>query len=317
MGSRAGTSLLTAVARGAKSLVDVNIDGCDVSDAAVISLASSLWPHHAEITRLNLSGNKLECKAAVALASARLGREYRDAIGVEELILARNSIAASGAAAISRALCATSTCDPASWSPLSRVVTLSLAHNVSVPESAIRTLANALRDGAPLLRQLDISRCSVGTAGAGAIADALIARGEDHRLDVLYMNGCKLYATGVAKLCSALALIGELGLARNAMGDQGAAAIACALQQEFVSASGLGSVLRVLDLRDNVIGKEGGRRLVASITAHGTRKSTISQSLDTLEVGNNRINDHHLASLRDLAALRDHARMRRSCKSVV
>ena len=287
-------------------LVDVNIDGCDVSDAAVIDVASSLWPHHAEMTRLNLSGNKLGCKAVVALASARFGSENRDASGVEELILARNSIAASGAAALARALCATSTCDPASWSPLSRVVSLSLAHNVSVPESSIRTLANALREGAPMLRQLDISRCSVGTAGAGAIADALIARGEEHRLDVLQMNGCKLHATGVVKFCGALALVGDLGLARNGMGDQGAASIACALQQESVTSSGAGPWLRRLDLRGNVIGKEGGRRLVESLQKASLRKgvAAIGKTLETLEVENNRLDRDHEVALRDLDALR-------------
>lgn len=306
MGPRAGSSILAAVAAGARSLVEINIDGCEVSDAAGISLASSLWPRHAEITRLNLSGNKLGCKTVVALASARLGKGNRTAPGVEELFLARNSIAASGVAALSRALCATSTSDFASWSPLSRVVNLNLAHNVGVPETAIRTLANALRNGAPALRQLDISRCSVGTGGASAIADALIARGEDHRLDVLRMNGCKLHVTGVVKLCGALALVGDLGLARNGMGDQGAASIACALQQESVTSSGNGPRLRRLDLRDNVIGKEGGRRLVESLQRASLRRgvAAIGKTLEALEVENNRLDRNHEVALRDLDALR-------------
>ena len=76
------------------------------------------------------------------------------------------------------------------------------------------------------VRELNLSGCSVGAAGAASLASALE---RNETLQKLNLSGNSVGDAGAASLASALernATLQELGLGHNSVGDAGAASLA-------------------------------------------------------------------------------------------
>ena len=336
---------------GQPTLRSLVLDGCGLTDACCSTLADVLICCGA-IEELDISGNRLSNEGIAAIAEVRVhdadctgcarrpllppmagaGDGQVDAgvhgqhrgCRLRRFSVAHNSVSLSGAASLASAMRATREIDPSSWSPLAHVSCLDLSHNASINHDAVKVIAESLRDGAPSLVELSLCRCHVGTEGADAIANALIVRCGLGRspLAVLDVGGCTLQWSGMARLAHAFAYIEDLRASKNALGDKGAAAIASALQQATSPASGAGVgcpvALTRLDLSGNLIGREGGRRLIDSLRKASTRSAKLQcpgKTLRTLVVRNNKLEKEQEKTLSDLQKLRELAPLHHGARS--
>ncbi|KAG2483285.1 hypothetical protein HYH03_017832 [Edaphochlamys debaryana] len=288
---------------GACSVLDLSLNS--LGDAGCKALAKALPPLGGSLAVLALSHNGIGTEGTRALAGA-----LPACAGLQELLLAGNQLGDTAARELAAAL-----------QRLPKLQVLHLQDNHRLAADGVAGLAGAL-PGLPALRELDLARCHAGNEGARHIAKALASHPSLTRLS---LEGCKLRADGAAHLAAALASspstppspggagpsssnpssasssaptgcrLASLELARNQLGDRGAAFLAEGL--------GRNTSLTALDLRSNAIGLIGCRALGAALRERNA-------GVRALAVGGNEADDEVLQALEDLAASTRHVVLR-------
>ena len=201
------------------------------------------------LTVLLLDKNEIGAIGAKSLADALGASESH----VTELDLASNSLGDEGAAAVGAAL---------ATSP--SVAIISLEGNSIGPDGVSPSFHSALKINTQLER-LVLRSNQVGSAGAVAMAGGLAENPASGLLSMdMFANG--LEDDAAEALAAALRAPGvqlqELGLAKNKLGDEGATALAKALE------SNAALPLRTLILAGNQIGDIGAAALLAALKAN-------------------------------------------------
>ena len=136
-------------------------------------------------------------------------------------------------------------------------------------QEAARTLRLALlRESSPGLRHLSLQGASVGTAGAGLLADAIAA---NTALTSLHLGNNGVGSAGAALVAAALGTnrtLAKLVLAKNGIGARGVQAVASAL--------GTNRTLTSLDLTDNGAGDLGASAMAVALCASGAALRTLA-----------------------------------------
>lgn len=147
---------------------------------------------------------------------------------------------------------------------------LSLAYN-PLQARPLRRIARGMVACKPLA-SLDLEGCGIGTDGAAALAGAILEV-ESHGLTALNLAANKLAqveaAASVASLISGCGSLEVLCLARNPIGDAGAAEVAESLRPDRSPVS----ALRQLDLSSCRIGTVGATRLAQCLADNATLRS--------------------------------------------
>ena len=177
---------------------------------------------------------------------------------------------------------------------------LGLSGNSTLGDEGVTVLADALGDDAALAARcvgLYLSRCSVGSAGASALASALRRLREGCLLQVreLGLNDNALddeaalalapllRAPPLASLCSSLCV---LGLSANQLGDHAAVALA-----EAIRSGGARSAVRKIFLNSNQVCCAGAEAFGALL------RSEAACSLRRVGLAHNRIEERGAAAL--------------------
>jgi Ran GTPase-activating protein (RanGAP) involved in mRNA processing and transport len=162
-----------------------------------------------------------------------------------------------------------------------------------IEDSGIKKLAIALdRDALPSLRELNLQWCHIGSSGITSLVDAICRQGSRLRLEVLDLGINKLRADGVCILAErldsdAFRLLKTLDLAKNAMEDRGATALAASLGRPETVPS-----LRELSIRANLIGTPGAVALAKAFS-----RENVLRKLKTLHLQNNRAGPEGIAAI--------------------
>lgn len=172
---------------------------------------------------------------------------------------------------------------------------LALAFN-PLGASGAAAIGTALRDGRlARLESLQLHGCSIGSAGAPALACGLAAGRSLQHLD---LSDNDLGDAGVQAVAAELPLtptLLELLLGRNGLGDTAAHAIATALVKRVGGASG-GCRLRLLSLAHNKLRDDAA---VALAGALGSGAPHANRSLTSLDLQANKLSDTAVLALGD------------------
>mmetsp|Transcript_1835 Transcript_1835/g.3691 ORF Transcript_1835/g.3691 Transcript_1835/m.3691 type:complete len:670 (+) Transcript_1835:98-2107(+) len=305
---------------GAPTLEVLKLQRNSIGDAGLTALAPLL----VRIPVVHLSSNDIGDEGASALADALRRALAADALlspglghqnnKLVELHLANNAMGSEGCGEVAKAV---------AGNPVLEVLVLSF--NDLETEGAM-ALAAGVRGKGSSLRDLRLTRCRVGDAGANALGLALGSESCMLERLELGMNGIgDQGAKGIAKglvnnhKLKALFLTGHPPSLRNTdedhagtvLGDEGCTAIAraiaknphTALEELDLSrgsvgdkgAGGLGRMLRVddklriLKLQDNLVGDAGAVHLAGGLEGHGM--------LEELHLRNNNVHDEGAARL--------------------
>ena len=217
------------------------------------------------LSQLDLSGSRLRCAGAEALAQALAA-----GVPVSSLTLYNCSIGAAGVAALAAAVAAPR---------CAGLLSLHLGRNAACDTGAV-ALASALATGGAALTDLNLSFCGISAQGGAALLCSLAGGGGRLRRLSLRINpiGDDSVKAAAAALLAARQPAGkqqpgfraapccleELVLGRAALSVDGVGALAAAL------AGGALPRLRLLDVSANDLGT-GGQALVTACTSSGQR----------------------------------------------
>nr|ADI46950.1 FA1m [Volvox carteri f. nagariensis] len=300
--SSPGASCCTVLDLSLNNLADV---GCKV-------LARSLPALGPCLRVLALSHNGIGTQGAGALSGGLVACR-----GLQELILSGNQLGDQAARELHGAFIK---------GGLRELQVLHLQDNPRISCDGIAALSQAL-SALPSLEQLDVSRCYVGDEGARYLAKAVSVHPS---LALLALDNCKIRAEGAAHLAAVLGgvpsegrgaaaagappptgapsgasgasvsagpspRLSQLILARNLLGDRGAAALAAALGCNTCC-------LTELDLRGNGVGLAGCRSLEAVLRERNTRLRRLDMTGNEMEEEALKCDtpEHHIGAAEDV-----------------
>ncbi|CAG9464589.1 unnamed protein product [Pedinophyceae sp. YPF-701] len=268
-----GASALKALLSACPGLARLDLSACAIGDDGARAIAAALPVCGARLVDVSLGTNRVGAAGARALAAA-IGEGHTPELRV--LDLQGNVVGDSGAAELATALQRQAAAEGGG-----AVECLRLADNYSIGAEGARAMGE-LAAASAALETLDLSRNHLGPEGARALARGLRrSRG----LATLDLRWCKLRAEGVTHICEALGggagqapPIRALDLARNNIGDRGAAAVATMLRKGVPS-------LATLDLATNAIGLEGFRQLSLAVREGGTQLGSLCLEGNQMDTG--------------------------------
>ncbi|CAE8642747.1 unnamed protein product [Polarella glacialis] len=280
-----------------KSLKELNLACNDIGDAGAEAIAAVLQRNQV-LRSVNLRNNKISDDGARCLADA-LCRAARSSPGgwLTELSLGHNSLGDAAMQSLSQALAQSSnlreldlsSCGEdisgSAWEKLaallqacSSLTSLKLRDN-NIGDASAATLALALAgSGTCRLKELDLSRCSLGDKGALCIFHALRTQvdtdsgGSDSGLKRLNLPGNHFgpgIVEGLAAIFQSGAGLEELDLSRCNLGAEAGMLLGPAL------AKGTGA-LRELRLCRNGLGIDGARGLSEGLASSECRLQSLS-----------------------------------------
>ena len=292
LGDEAFARVAAGLQRNA-SVTELNLERKGLTDDAVAALADVIASPASKLASVNLSHNAVSSSGLLALLRASLATDS----ALAELRLAGNSIADDGLHESADALgdVLGSACS------LQR---LSLAGNEGLTARGLAPMLARLPTNTSL-EHLTLSRTALGDDGLKALAQALVASNGSSALHSLILAECGLTARAGTILADAAAALGGvrvLSLRGNALGDEGALALANVLAHDATSLTSLdmggnaltgdgvvalalaGSHLKRLVLFNNAMADDGMGKLADAVVGN---PASVLPRLETLDLSAN------------------------------
>ncbi|GAX81074.1 hypothetical protein CEUSTIGMA_g8509.t1 [Chlamydomonas eustigma] len=245
-----------------------------------VSALADLLVQLPQLQALYLASNDITDTVFEALANVLLKAEMSELL---ELDLGRNKLSSCSLSKIMPLL--TGPPDLKTPWPYANLSVLLLSGNTQLGDISVQLLANAIKRAWCKIKELDLSRCSLGERSAIAMGDALMSTSCLEILDMSWnsfgVRGAKYFAAGV-KLASCLH---ELNLAWTGIQDEGSSHILQAMVNNssiiLLDLSGNGVSINActvltelmlenktlvnLVLRDNSMGQAAARRVIRAL----------------------------------------------------